>query len=71
MPPLELLLSDINKSFGDMFAKMGCAGEIKLDRGDTEVSCNLVTRIMRNGFSLRSIVFILRASILSSINHTF
>ncbi|KAJ8708813.1 hypothetical protein PYW08_010195 [Mythimna loreyi] len=33
LPPLENLLRDIDKSFGDMFSKLGCAGEIKLDKG--------------------------------------
>ncbi|XP_059044838.1 structural maintenance of chromosomes protein 5 [Achroia grisella] len=33
LPPLLVLLGDINRSFGNMFAKMGCAGEIKLDKG--------------------------------------
>lgn len=37
LPPLENLLRDIDKSFGDMFAKLGCAGEIKLEKaGDDE-----------------------------------
>ncbi|CAH0403320.1 unnamed protein product [Chilo suppressalis] len=36
LPPLERLLRDIDKSFGDMFAKLGCAGEIKLDRGGSD-----------------------------------
>ncbi|CAB3225786.1 unnamed protein product [Arctia plantaginis] len=36
LPPLEALLRDIDKSFGDMFAKVGCAGEIKLEKGGSE-----------------------------------
>ncbi|XP_022837400.1 structural maintenance of chromosomes protein 5 [Spodoptera litura] len=37
LPPLENLLRDIDKSFGDMFAKLGCAGEIKLEKaGDDD-----------------------------------
>ncbi|CAG9792336.1 unnamed protein product [Diatraea saccharalis] len=36
LPPLERLLRDIDKSFGDMFAKLGCAGEIKLDKGGSD-----------------------------------
>ncbi|KAL0860346.1 hypothetical protein ABMA27_009749 [Loxostege sticticalis] len=36
LPPLESLLRDIDKSFGDMFAKLGCAGEIKLDKGGSD-----------------------------------
>ncbi|XP_068624115.1 structural maintenance of chromosomes protein 5 [Battus philenor] len=36
LPPLESLLRDIDKSFGDMFAKLGCAGEIKLDKAGSD-----------------------------------
>ncbi|XP_052749522.1 structural maintenance of chromosomes protein 5 [Galleria mellonella] len=36
LPPLLELLRDINRNFGDMFAKMGCAGEIKLDKGGSD-----------------------------------
>ncbi|KAJ8708457.1 hypothetical protein PYW07_010582 [Mythimna separata] len=36
LPPLENLLRDIDRSFGDMFSKLGCAGEIKLDKGGNE-----------------------------------
>ncbi|XP_028161618.1 structural maintenance of chromosomes protein 5 [Ostrinia furnacalis] len=36
LPPLETLLQNIDKSFGDMFAKLGCAGEIKLDKGGSD-----------------------------------
>ncbi|CAD0205738.1 unnamed protein product [Chrysodeixis includens] len=36
LPPLENLLREIDKSFGDMFSKLGCAGEIKLDKGSSE-----------------------------------
>ncbi|KAM3956376.1 structural maintenance of chromosomes 5 [Aphomia sociella] len=33
LPPLEQLLREVNHNFGDMFARLGCAGEIKLDKG--------------------------------------
>ncbi|XP_037299568.1 structural maintenance of chromosomes protein 5 isoform X2 [Manduca sexta] len=36
LPPLEKLLRDINKGFGHMFEKMGCAGEVKLVKGGSE-----------------------------------
>ncbi|XP_047036905.1 structural maintenance of chromosomes protein 5 [Helicoverpa zea] len=36
LPPLENLLRDIGKSFADMFAKLGCAGEIKLEKGGSD-----------------------------------
>ncbi|CAG5030880.1 unnamed protein product, partial [Parnassius apollo] len=36
LPPLESLLRDIDKSFGEMFAKLGCAGEIKLDKDGSD-----------------------------------
>ncbi|XP_038218178.1 structural maintenance of chromosomes protein 5 [Zerene cesonia] len=36
LPSLEILLSSINKGFGDMFAKMGCAGEIKLEKAGSD-----------------------------------
>ncbi|CAG9122331.1 unnamed protein product [Plutella xylostella] len=36
LPPLEELLQGIGVTFGDMFAKMGCAGEIKLDKGGSD-----------------------------------
>ncbi|XP_061704985.1 structural maintenance of chromosomes protein 5 [Cydia pomonella] len=36
LPPLENLLRDIDKSFGEMFAKLGCAGEIKLDKAGSD-----------------------------------
>ncbi|KAJ0171701.1 hypothetical protein K1T71_012464 [Dendrolimus kikuchii] len=36
LPPLESLLQKIDKGFGEMFAKMGCAGEIKLDKGGSD-----------------------------------
>uniref|UniRef100_A0A2A4IY75 Structural maintenance of chromosomes protein 5 n=1 Tax=Heliothis virescens TaxID=7102 RepID=A0A2A4IY75_HELVI len=36
LPPLENLLRDIDKSFGDMFSKLGCAGEIKLEKGGSD-----------------------------------
>ncbi|CAK1547618.1 unnamed protein product [Leptosia nina] len=32
LPSLEVLLRNIDKTFGAMFAKLGCAGEIKLDK---------------------------------------
>ncbi|XP_060807811.1 structural maintenance of chromosomes protein 5 [Amyelois transitella] len=32
LPPLESLLREIDKTFGEMFAKLGCAGEVKLDK---------------------------------------
>ncbi|CAH2057808.1 unnamed protein product, partial [Iphiclides podalirius] len=40
LPPLETLLRNINSRFGEMFAKLGCAGEIQLDKsgGDEEFS---------------------------------
>lgn len=37
LPPLELLLNQIDRRFGDMFAKLDCAGEIKLDKAGAEV----------------------------------
>ncbi|KAF9822463.1 hypothetical protein SFRURICE_006546 [Spodoptera frugiperda] len=37
LPPLENLLRDIDKSFGDMFAKLGCAGEIKLEKAGDDL----------------------------------
>ncbi|XP_075985981.1 structural maintenance of chromosomes 5 [Anticarsia gemmatalis] len=36
LPPLENLLRDIDRSFGDMFSKLGCAGEIKLEKGESD-----------------------------------
>ncbi|XP_045540053.1 structural maintenance of chromosomes protein 5 [Papilio machaon] len=36
LPPLEALLRDIDKTFGDMFEKLGCAGEIKLDKAGAD-----------------------------------
>ncbi|KAG7296676.1 hypothetical protein JYU34_020532 [Plutella xylostella] len=36
LPPLEELLQGIGVTFGDMFAKMGCAGEVKLDKGGSD-----------------------------------
>ncbi|XP_026316066.1 structural maintenance of chromosomes protein 5 [Hyposmocoma kahamanoa] len=36
LPPLELLLNQIDRRFGDMFAKLDCAGEIKLDKAGAE-----------------------------------
>ncbi|XP_047519657.1 structural maintenance of chromosomes protein 5 isoform X1 [Pieris napi] len=32
LPSLETLLRNIDRAFGSMFAKMGCAGEVKLDK---------------------------------------
>ncbi|VVC93913.1 unnamed protein product [Leptidea sinapis] len=32
LPALEKLLNDINRSFGNMFSKLGCAGEIRLEK---------------------------------------
>ncbi|KAI5632265.1 AAA domain-containing protein [Phthorimaea operculella] len=36
LPPLEQLLRDIDRQFGNMFAKLDCAGEIKLEKGGSE-----------------------------------
>ncbi|XP_041971586.1 structural maintenance of chromosomes protein 5 [Aricia agestis] len=32
LPPLEELIRNIDRSFGSMFEKLGCAGEVKLDK---------------------------------------
>ncbi|XP_053620160.1 structural maintenance of chromosomes protein 5 [Plodia interpunctella] len=36
LPPLQSLLREIDKTFGEMFAKLGCAGEVNLVKGGSD-----------------------------------
>jgi chromosome segregation ATPase len=37
LPPLKKLVSQINKKYGECFARLGCAGEVALLTGQNEV----------------------------------
>jgi chromosome segregation ATPase len=37
IPPLKKLVSQINKKYGECFARLGCAGEVTLLTGENEV----------------------------------
>lgn len=36
LPSIEYMLTDINRSFSDMFRRLGCVGEIKFENGGTD-----------------------------------
>jgi chromosome segregation ATPase len=37
LPPLKKLVSQINKKYGECFARLGCVGEVTLFTGENEV----------------------------------
>jgi chromosome segregation ATPase len=42
LPPLKKLVSQINKTYGECFARLGCVGEVTLFTGQNEVNICLV-----------------------------